>query len=119
MDRSRPDPDSRATEAMNRVLESEREAEATIADCERQCREHLEKARALRRAILERSQARIVTLHTRAAQALEERTAEIMEQGRRVAAGAAADDAPERRTAALQQLVLQLIGPEPSRDDGQ
>lgn len=120
MNRSRPDADSLATEAMNRVLESERRAEATIAECERRCSEQLEQARAQRRAILERAQARTVALHTRAARALQKRSAQIMEEGRKAAAGVGADDAPERREAALQQLISQLIAPEPPprNDDG-
>jgi len=120
MSDSRTEPDSLAASAMNRVLDSERQAQVTIAECERSCSEQLERARQQRRAILERAQARIVALHTRAAQRLEQRTAEVMEESRRSAAGAGTGlEAPGRRDEALERLVSQLIGTEPpARSDG-
>jgi hypothetical protein len=117
---SRPEPDSLAASAMNRVLESERQAQVTIAECENLCSEQLERARQQRRAILERAQARIVALHTRAANKLEQRTSEAMEKARISAAGADAGlEAPGRRDEALERLVSQLIGTDPpARHDG-
>ena len=56
---------------MDRVLEAERLARSAIAECEKQCHESLEQARRERRAVLERAQQRIITLHTRAARALD------------------------------------------------
>lgn len=118
MNRSRPDPDSLAREAMNRVLESERQAEATIADVESRCKEQVERARGERRAILDRAQSRIVRLHTRAAQILEQRRGEIAAAARQSAARIGTDEAPERLEVALEQLVSQLIGPAPPPTDG-
>ena len=73
------------TEAMDRVLKAEQESIAAVAQCERESAAALEQARAQRRVILEHAQARTVALHTRAAQALERRSAEILDQQRQAA----------------------------------
>jgi hypothetical protein len=82
--------------AMDRVLQAERDALAAVAESERLSAAELEQARQERRTILERTQARIVALHARAAQALERRAAEIL----------------ERRHAALARLATRLTTPE-------
>jgi len=97
------------TEAMDRVLEAERDASAAVAQCERASAAALEQARAQRRAILERAQARIVALHARAAQAVERLGAEILERHRRAALAEVAQLAdPERGRIALERLAARL-----------
>lgn len=107
------DPDSpsevAATAAMDRVLQAERDALAAVAECERLSAAGLEEARRERRTILERTQARIVALHARAAQALERRAAEILERHLRSATAEVEQLAdPGRRQAALERLAARL-----------
>jgi hypothetical protein len=105
--------------AMDRVLESERAAQTALAECERNCEQMLERSREQRRAILERAHARIVALHTRAARALELRTAEIVEQRRQTAAATAARQSdPARLTDALERLAIELTAPTSTRQHG-
>jgi hypothetical protein len=97
------------TQAMDRVLQAEREAIAALSECKRQSAADLEHARQQRRAILERTQARIVALHTRAAQALERRGAEILERHLRSSTAEVEQLAdPGRRGAALERLAACL-----------
>ena len=63
--------------AMDRAFEAERAAQAAIIDCERQAADILERGRQHRRNLLERAQARIMAMHTRAAVTLEGQAAEI------------------------------------------
>jgi vacuolar-type H+-ATPase subunit H len=96
-------------QAMNRVLESERTARTTIAECERKCADHLEHARQQRRAILERAQARIMTLHNRAQKSLERCITRITEQALQSARPAVEQFSdPARRRAALERLAAWL-----------
>ena len=105
--------------AMDRVLQAERDALAAIADCERHSAGELEQARQQRRTILERTQARIVALHTRAVQALERRAAEILEKHLRSATAAVEQLAdPGRRRAALERLAARLTTVEGSQRGG-
>jgi ATPase subunit of ABC transporter with duplicated ATPase domains len=98
-----------ATAAMDRVLQAERHALAALAECERLSAAELEQARQRRRTILEHTQARIVALHARAAQALERRAAEILERHLRSATAEVEQLAdPERRRAALERLAARL-----------
>jgi len=98
-----------ATAAMDRVLQAERDALAVVAECERLSAAELEQARQRRRTILERTQARIVALHARAAQALERRAAEILERHLRSATAEVEQLAdPQRRQVALERLVARL-----------
>jgi vacuolar-type H+-ATPase subunit H len=106
--------------AMDRALESERAAQVAIAECEQQAADVLEHARQQRRTILERAQARIVALHTRAASNLEQRTADIA--AKRVQSATAVVEQlsePARRTKALERLAARLTTDEaePARDD--
>lgn len=106
-------PDARVARAMDRVLEAERTAQAAVTECERTCAQVLERARQQRRAILEHAQARIVALHTRAAQGLALRTAELLAQRRQSAALTAGERAnPARRDAALERLAARLTAAE-------
>ncbi len=102
-----------AAAAMDRVLQAERDALAAVTECERLSAAELEAARQERRTLLERTQARIVALHARAAQALERRAAEILERHLRSASAEAEQLAdPELRQAALEQLATRLTTPE-------
>ena len=108
-----PDPSSpsevAATAAMDRVLQAERDALAAMAECERLSATELEQARQRRRTLLERTQARIVALHARAAQALERRAAGILERHLRSTTAEVEQLAdPERRQAALERLAARL-----------
>lgn len=108
--------DALVVRAMDRVLESEHSAQATLAECERNCNQMLERSREQRRAILERAHARIVALHTRAAQALVLRTAEIVEQRRQAAAATALQQSDAARLSdALQRIATELTGPASKR----
>jgi hypothetical protein len=105
-----------ATRAMDRVLQAEREELAAIAECERQSAAALEQARAQRRALLERTQTRIVKLRARVAQALERRSAEILEEHRRASTAEVEQFAdPARRDAALNRLAARLTTAEDTR----
>jgi vacuolar-type H+-ATPase subunit H len=104
--------------AMDRVLEAERAAQAAIAECERECEEMLEHSRERRRAILERAHARIVALHTRAAKALELRTAEFVAQRGKSAATTAQPADPARFSDSLERLATQLTGSTSKRHHG-
>ena len=111
--------DALVVRAMDRVLESERAAQAALAECEWNCNQLLERSREQRRAILERAHTRIVTLHTRAAKALELRTAEIVEQRRQTAAATTAQQSDLARLSdALQRLATELTGPTSRRQHG-
>lgn len=102
-------PAIRAAQAFDRVLEAERAGQAAIADCERQMAQYLEHVRQRRRAILERAQTRIVTLHARAAKALELKSAAILEQRKTSAADAVERlSDPGRRAQALERLAARL-----------
>jgi vacuolar-type H+-ATPase subunit H len=95
--------------AMDRALESERAAQVAIAEFERQAAEILEHARQQRRTILERAQARIVALHTRAAKNLERRTADIAAKRVQSATAVVGQlSEPARRTKALERLAARL-----------
>jgi len=72
--------DAQVATAMNRVLAAEQTARSAVTECERQMQASLELARHQRRTILERARARITALHLRAASALGERTAQVLER---------------------------------------
>jgi len=103
-------------QAMDRVLRAERDAQAAVAECERTCAEILEQARHQGRAILERAQARVIALHTRAAKRLELRAAELTQRRMKSAAAAAGQLAdPGRRAAALERLAARLTTTDAAR----
>jgi F0F1-type ATP synthase membrane subunit b/b' len=66
-----PDTDRTVADAIDRVLEAEREAAAAIAAAEATARAALDAAREERRSTLDRARARITRLHERAAARLE------------------------------------------------
>ena len=106
-----------ATAAMDRVLQAERDALAAVAECERVSAAELERAREERRTLLERTQARIVRLHGRAAAALERRAADILEGHLRSATAQVEQLAdPQRRHAALERLGERLTTAEGAPD---
>ncbi len=71
---------SLAAQAIDRVLDAEREARATVAACEKAGSTAVEAARQIARGIVERAEARTVALHGRAAKNLERCAAALMEQ---------------------------------------
>ena len=101
--------DALVARAMDRTLEAERAAQAAMAVCERETAELLERARQQRRIILERAQARIVAIHTRAARNLERQAARI---AAKMPQSSAADpdqlSASSRRATALARLAARL-----------
>ena len=60
---SKPQRDLAIVAAIDRVLAAEHEAELAIAAAQRRAEERVERARALRRALLERTQGRVTRLH--------------------------------------------------------
>jgi hypothetical protein len=107
-----PPDDAYIARAMDGVLEAERLARGAIAECETQCQESLERARQERRAVLERAQQRIVTLHTRAARALEQRVAQLRKpRGPAADAGSGQHHDRVQLQAAIERLADRLIGP--------
>jgi vacuolar-type H+-ATPase subunit H len=75
-----------AAQAIESVLEAERQAQAAVAACERAGSKVLEAARERARSILECALARAVALHGRAAKKLELCAAALMEQRMKIAA---------------------------------
>jgi len=103
--------DRRVAQAIDRVLEVERAAQAAVAECKTTGQALLEQARQQRRNILQRAHDRIVALHTRAARAFEQRVAQVRDQHGRPGAGAFAQrDDPARLRAAIEKLADRLIG---------
>jgi hypothetical protein len=101
--------DLRAGQAIDGVLEAERDAQAAVAACERAGSKVLEAARQRARGIVERAQARTVALHGRAARELELCAAAVMEQRMKTAAEAVKQlSDPGRLKQALEQVAAQL-----------
>ncbi len=109
--------DPLAAEAIEHVLEAEREAQAAVASCERTGSEVLEAARHQARSIVERAQARTVALHGRAAKKLEMCAAALMEQRMKTAAESVKQlSDPARLGMALERVAAQLTTEAASRD---
>jgi hypothetical protein len=101
--------DPLAAQAIERVLEAERAAQAAVAACEGAGSTLLEAARQQARGIIERAQARSVALHGGAAKKLERCAATLMEQHMKSAAEAVKQlSEPARLSAALEQVAAQL-----------
>jgi hypothetical protein len=98
-----------AAQAIEGVLEAERDAQAAVAVCEAEGSKELDAARQRARGIVERAQGRSVALHGRAAKELEVRAAALMEQRMK-----AADEAvrqlsdPGRLKLALERVAAEL-----------
>jgi vacuolar-type H+-ATPase subunit H len=106
-----------AAQAIDRVLEAERDAQAAVAVCERAGSKILESARQRARSIVERGQARTVALHGRAAKNLERCAADLMEQRMKSAAEAVKQlSDPGRFGAALERVAAQLTTAADSAD---
>lgn len=98
-----------AAQAIDGVLEAERDAQAAVAACERAGSKVLEAARQRARGIFERAQARSVALHGRAAKKLERCASDIMEQRMKTAAEAVKQlSDPGRLRLALERVAVQL-----------
>jgi hypothetical protein len=109
--------DPLAAQAIDRVLEAEREARAAVAACERTGSNVLEAARQQARSVLERAQARTVALHGRAAKKLELCAAALMEQRMKTAAEAVKQlSEPGRLGLALERVAAQLTTETASSD---
>jgi vacuolar-type H+-ATPase subunit H len=101
--------DRLVAQAIDGVLEAERDAQAAMAACERAGSKVLEAARQRARGILERAQARTVALHGRAANKLELCAAALMEQRMKTAAAAVKQlSDPGRLRLALERVAAQL-----------
>ena len=101
--------DPLAAQAIDGLLEAERDAQAAVAACERAGSKVLEAARQRARGIFERAQARSVALHGRAAKKLELCAAALMEQHMKAAAEAVKQlSDPGRLRVALERVAAQL-----------
>jgi vacuolar-type H+-ATPase subunit H len=101
--------DPQAGQAIERVLEAERAAQAAVAECERAGSVVLEAARQRARGIVERAQARTVALHGRAAKKVERCAAAIMEQRMKTAAEEVKQlSDPDWLRLALERVAAQL-----------
>jgi hypothetical protein len=101
--------DPLAAQAIDRVLEAERDAQAAVAACERAGSMVLEASRQRARSIFERAQARTVALHGRAAKTLEQCAAALMEQRMKTAAEAVKQlSDPGLFGVALERVAVQL-----------
>jgi len=118
MDRpAHPPRDLAVAAAIDRVLAAEREGEAAIADAARQAAECVEQARAFRRHLLDRSQARITALHARAVSVLEDEAARTHRRILRIRRQQAASSPPDCIDSAIAALALQLTGTDSQGSD--
>jgi hypothetical protein len=109
--------DPLAAQAIEGVLEAERDAQAAVAACDRAGSKVLEAARQRARGIFERAQARTVALHGRAAKRVELCAAALMEQRMKTAAEAVKKlSDPDRLRLALERVAAQLTTEEASSD---
>ena len=109
--------DPAAAQAIDRVLEAERAAQAAVAACERAGSKVLDAAREQARGIFERAQARTVALHGRAARKLEQCAAAFMEDRMKAAAEAVKQlSDPGRLGVALERVATQLTTEAAARD---
>jgi vacuolar-type H+-ATPase subunit H len=101
--------DAVAGQAMERVLASELEAQAAVAECEAAGAQVLEAARQQARGIIERAQARAVALHGGAAKKLEQCAAQLMEQRMKASAETVKQlSDPQRMRRVLEQVAIRL-----------
>ena len=109
--------DPAAAQAIDRVLEAERAAQAAVAACERAGSKVLDAAREQARGIFDRAQARTVALHGRAAKKLEQCAAAFMEERMKAAAEAVKQlSDPGRLGVALERVATQLTTEAAARD---
>ena len=98
-----------AAQAIDQVLEAERDAQAAVAACERAGSMVLEASRQRARSIFERAHARTVALHGQAAKTLELCAAALMEQRMKAAAEAVKQlSDPGQFGVALERVAVQL-----------
>jgi hypothetical protein len=101
--------DALSAQAIDGVLEAERDAQAAVAACEQAGSTVLEAARRQARSIAEHAQARTVALHGRAAKNLERCAAALMQRGAKSAADAVKQlSDPGRLGVALERLAAHL-----------
>jgi hypothetical protein len=97
--------DPQAAQAIERVLEAERDAQAAMAECERAGAVVVEAARQQARGIVERAQARAVALHGRAAKKVERCATAFMEQRMK----SAAEEVKQLSDPGLLRLALERV----------
>jgi hypothetical protein len=98
-----------AAQAIDRVLDAEREARATVAVCEKAGSTAVEAARQIARGIVERAEARTVALHGRAAKNLDRCATALMELRMKKAAEVVRQlSDPGRLGVALERVAAQL-----------
>ena len=109
--------DPAAAQAIDRVLEAERAAQAAVAACERAGSKVLDAAREQARGIFDRAQARTVALHGRAAKKLEQCAAAFMEERMKAASEAVKQLSDAGRLGvALERVATQLTTEAATRD---
>jgi hypothetical protein len=109
--------DRLAGQAIEAVLEAERDAQAAVAACDQAAAKVLEAARQHARGIFERAQARTVALHGSAAKKLELCAAALMEQRMKTAAEAVKQlSDPGLLGLALERVAAQLTTKEAPPD---
>jgi hypothetical protein len=109
--------DRLAGQAIEAVLEAERDAQAAVAACDQAAAKVLEAARQRARGIFERAQARTVALHGSAAKKLELCAAALMEQRMKTAAEAVKQlSDPRLLGLALERVAAQLTTKEAPPD---
>jgi vacuolar-type H+-ATPase subunit H len=106
-----------AAQAIERVLEAERDAQAAVAECEQTGSRVLDAARQRARSIFDRAQARTVALHGRATKKLELCVTALTEQRVKTAAeGVKQLSDPGRFGIALERVAAQLTTETASSD---
>jgi nucleotide-binding universal stress UspA family protein len=110
MKRPRPDPASQAAgDAINLLLEAERQARDAIRRCEQEAAELLNRAREHARRVADRTDARISALHIRCDLEIAQRVAELRAAARQIPRESALDRATAQRlTAAVETLARRL-----------
>jgi vacuolar-type H+-ATPase subunit H len=111
-------PDAGAAQAIDRVLQAERDAQAAVAACERSGTELVGAARERAQRILERATARSVQLHARATKHLEVCASAVHQERMKLAAETAQRLADaDRRNAAIDRLTLRLTTDDAGKND--
>lgn len=120
MPKSIPHTDARIDEAMNAVLDKERESRARIKECEREASALLDTAQRRARAISDRTDARIIAFRQRCARttrrAVDELLAGDSEQDQRNPAPGREADRIDR---AARRVAEKLAGDAPKENGGE
>jgi len=110
-----PPPDNNVnSEAINRVLQAEQDAQAAVERCEREAQALLQAAQAQAGRIQQRTDARITWIEMRCSQWLSEQTRQLSLAGK-----VQADSGGGTTQAALAELIEALAASLTGEDDGQ